>query len=83
MEGTNKIIIQNIKYIRVKRKNNNSFKLAFDLGFDQPTYFTEVFQKQQDLIPQQFQAIIPTYHYHSRFTILYKCYYCILNSINF
>jgi AraC-like DNA-binding protein len=60
LRGTPAQIIQNIKNTRSKTqasKNNSIQTVAFDLGFDQPTYFTKYF-KRQDL-PKQFQAIIP------------------------
>jgi YesN/AraC family two-component response regulator len=31
--------------------------VAFDLGFDQPTYFTKYFKKNDRTYPKQFQAI--------------------------
>jgi YesN/AraC family two-component response regulator len=40
------------KNIEAKRKlaqNNSIQTVAFDLGFDQPTYFTKYFKKSEDL----------------------------------
>jgi AraC family transcriptional activator of pobA len=61
--GTPAQIIKNIKILEAKRKLGHkqlSIKvIAFDLGFDQPTYFTKYFKKITGITPKEFQAIIP------------------------
>ena len=61
--GTPAQIIKNVKILEAKRKLGNKQlsiqAIAFDLGFDQPTYFTKYFKKATGITPKQFQAIIP------------------------
>lgn len=61
--GTPSQIIKNIKILEAKRKLGHKQlpiqSIAFDLGFDQPTYFTKYFKKITGITPKEFQAIIP------------------------
>ncbi|MGO4817613.1 AraC family transcriptional regulator [Flavobacterium sp. W22_SRS_FP1] len=61
--GTPAQIIKNIKVLEAKRKLGHKQlpiqSIAFDLGFDQPTYFTKYFKKITGITPKEFQAIIP------------------------
>jgi AraC-like DNA-binding protein len=63
LKGTPAQIIKNIKILEAKhklaQKQLSIQNIAFDLGFDQPTYFTKYFKKATGLTPKQFQAIIP------------------------
>lgn len=63
LKGTPAQIIQNIKILEAKRKlaqkQLSIQTIAFDLGFDQPTYFTKYFKKATGVTPKQFQAVIP------------------------
>lgn len=63
LRGTPAQIIKNVKILEAKRKLAQKQltiqTIAFDLGFDQPTYFTKYFKKATGLTPKQFQAIIP------------------------
>ncbi|MEZ7499032.1 helix-turn-helix transcriptional regulator [Flavobacterium sp. Arc3] len=63
LKGTPAQIIQNVKILEAKRKlaqkQLSIQTIAFDLGFDQPTYFTKYFKKATGVTPKQFQAIIP------------------------
>lgn len=56
-------IIQNLKILEAKRKLAHKQlsiqAIAFDLGFDQPTYFTKYFKKATGITPKEFQTIIP------------------------
>ncbi|MFT7164826.1 MAG: AraC family transcriptional activator of pobA [Flavobacterium sp.] len=61
--GTPAQIIKHVKILEAKRKLGHkqlSIKaIAFELGFDQPTYFTKYFKKITGITPKEFQAIIP------------------------
>jgi AraC family transcriptional regulator, transcriptional activator of pobA len=56
-------VIQQIKILEAKRKLSNKNvpiqAIAYDLGFDQPTYFTKYFKKAVGLTPKEFQAALP------------------------
>jgi AraC-like DNA-binding protein len=60
--GTPAQIIQNIKILEAKRKlaqkQLSIQTVAFDLGFDQPTYFT-VFQKNDRTYLNNFKRLFP------------------------
>jgi len=63
LHNTPAIVIHNRKILEAKRLLSNhklSIKeVAYDLGFDQATYFTKYFKKHTGLIPKEFQAQIP------------------------
>lgn len=56
-------IIKSIKILEAKRRlGNKKFtiqEIAYDLGFDQPTYFTKYFKKATGITPKEFQALLP------------------------
>ena len=56
-------IIQSVKILEAKRKLANKElsiqEIAFDLGFDQPTYFTKYFKKATGTTPKEFQSLLP------------------------
>jgi AraC family transcriptional regulator, transcriptional activator of pobA len=56
-------VIQSIKILEAKRRlANKKFsiqEIAYDLGFDQPTYFTKYFKKATHITPKEFQAQLP------------------------
>lgn len=56
-------VIQSVKILEAKRKLANKKssiqEVAFDLGFDQPTYFTKYFKKATGITPKEFQLQIP------------------------
>jgi AraC family transcriptional activator of pobA len=56
-------VIQSIKILEAKRKLANKQssiqEIAFDLGFDQPTYFTKYFKKATGITPKEFQSLLP------------------------
>lgn len=55
-------IITSIKILEAKRRlANGKFsiqEIAYDLGFDQPTYFTKYFKKATGITPKEFQSSI-------------------------
>lgn len=55
-------IIISIKILEAKRRlANGKFsiqEIAYDLGFDQPTYFTKYFKKATGITPKEFQSSI-------------------------
>jgi AraC family transcriptional regulator, transcriptional activator of pobA len=56
-------VIQSMKILEAKRRlANKKFsiqEIAYDLGFDQPTYFTKYFKKAAGITPKEFQAQLP------------------------
>jgi AraC family transcriptional regulator, transcriptional activator of pobA len=56
-------VIQSIKILEAKRrlanKKSSIQEIAYDLGFDQPTYFTKYFKKATGITPKEFQAKLP------------------------
>jgi AraC-like DNA-binding protein len=54
----------------VLAQNNSIQTVAFDLGFDQPTYFTKYFKKKDRTYPKQFQGLFPNLPLSLCFTIL-------------
>lgn len=56
-------VIQSIKILEAKRrlayKKYSIQEIAYDLGFDQPTYFTKYFKKATGITPKEFQAQLP------------------------
>jgi len=63
LHNTPAIVIHNRKVLEAKRLLSNhklSIKeVAYDLGFDQATYFTKYFKKHTGLNPKEFQAQLP------------------------
>lgn len=52
-------LIKDLKILEAKRRLSSRRKsikeIAYDLGFDQPTYFTKFFKKATQITPKQFQ----------------------------
>ena len=63
LNNTPATVIKNRKILEAKRFLSNhklSIKeVAYDLGFDQATYFTKYFKKHTGLNPKEFQELIP------------------------
>jgi len=58
--GTPAEVIQSLKILEAKRRLANQHysiqQVAYDLGFDQPTYFTKYFKKATGVTPKEFQT---------------------------
>ncbi|MFM9838703.1 MAG: AraC family transcriptional regulator [Cyclobacteriaceae bacterium] len=63
LDNTPANVIQSIKILEAKRrlanKNFSIQEIAYDLGFDQPTYFTKYFKKATGITPKEFQSQLP------------------------
>ncbi|MRI02497.1 DUF4242 domain-containing protein [Kriegella sp. EG-1] len=45
----------------LKKNNKNVAEIAYELGFNSPTYFTRVFRKRFDILPTQFAKLSNTH----------------------
>ncbi|MEM1340258.1 MAG: AraC family transcriptional regulator [Bacteroidota bacterium] len=56
-------LIKEMKILEAKRmlasKSMSIKEIAYNLGFDQPTYFTKYFKKETTKTPKQFQELLP------------------------
>lgn len=63
LHNTPAVVIHNRKILEAKRLLSNKTlsikEVAYDLGFDQATYFTKYFKKHTGLTPKEFQVQLP------------------------